>query len=96
MTLDHECQLLVAPDHRRRPARPLGLEAAAGGALADDVGATHRMGGTLADFPNFADWPSQALGFAVEFPGAPAVPATRTSPARMSRTHGVMPNRPTT
>ena len=36
--LEHERQLLVAPDHGRRPARPPGLEAAAGGALAERPG----------------------------------------------------------
>ena len=41
--LEHERQLLVAPDHGRRPARPPGLEAALGRALADDPEAAHRV-----------------------------------------------------
>ena len=39
--LEHERQLLVAPDHGQRPARPPGLEAAAGGALAEHQEAAH-------------------------------------------------------
>ena len=42
--LEHQRQLLVAPDHGRRPARPPGLEAAVGGALAQRPGTPPRGG----------------------------------------------------
>ena len=40
--LEHERQLVVAPDHGRRPARSPSLEAAAGRALAENLEAAHR------------------------------------------------------
>src|SRR3954447_668415 len=43
--LEHERELLVAPDHGRLPARPPGLEAAAGGALAEHQEEAHGAGG---------------------------------------------------
>ena len=39
--LEHERKLLVAPDHRRRPPRLAGLEAAAGRSLAENLEAAH-------------------------------------------------------
>ncbi len=45
--LDQECQLLVAPDDRRHPARLPGGEAALEGALADDGESRCRLGDSL-------------------------------------------------
>ena len=68
-SLKHQRQLLVAPDHGQRPARSPGLKAAAGGALAEDLEATHGAGEALepgrpklAQLEQLAQEPARAVG----------------------------------
>jgi hypothetical protein len=66
--LEHQRQLLVAPDHGRQQPRPPSLEAAIGGALARDPECLHRAGEALevgraerAQLEHLAQQPARAL-----------------------------------
>jgi hypothetical protein len=65
---------------------PAGTTLRLSALVAPRLDASPAASGTLSDFPDFADWPAQAIGFGVSFNAGAPVTAVRTSPPPDSAT----------